>query len=73
MTIADEVSDDDARNCKWHVSPHPYSKDFDVFVTDDDMAALEAAQYAIEQAWDTVAEGDSATVTIRHYRKGDPL
>ena len=32
-----------------------------------------AAQYAIEQAWDTVAEGDSATVTIRHYRKGDPL
>lgn len=56
-----------ADNCrhKWQIEPHPYSNDFDVFVTDDDSRALEALKEAAEQAWDQCGDGMTRTITIR--------
>jgi len=56
---------------KWEIAPHPYSNDFDAFVTDDDQEALKAIQEATEQAWDQCADGMTMTVTIKRSRIGE--
>ena len=50
---------------KWEIEPNPYGRDFDVYVTDDDAAALLAAQIALENGWDDMDEGSELTITIR--------
>lgn len=56
---------DDSCSHKWEIEPHPYSKDFDVFVTDDDQEARRAVIAAAEQAWDQCGAGIVCTVRIR--------
>lgn len=53
---------------KWEVTPHPYSSDFDTFVTDSDDEARSAIMHVAEQAWDQCSDGMTMTVTIKRAR-----
>lgn len=53
---------------KWEIAPHPYSNDFDTYVTDDDAEARAAMEAASEQAWDQCGDGMTMTVTIKRTR-----
>ena len=64
MNIDYEISEQDAANYKWHVSPNPVKSGFDVFCSNDDQQALKIAQLAIEQAWDDIEPGETRTVSI---------
>jgi hypothetical protein len=55
----------DDRKYKWEIEPHPYTKDFDMYVTDDDEEALEAIKFAAEIAWDSSEEGEERVLKIR--------
>ena len=57
----DDVED---REYRWEISPHPYSTDYDTFVTDDDNAAWKAVHDAGEMLWDKMEPGDQVTLTI---------
>lgn len=59
---------DSSHKHRWEIEPHPDTSDFDVMVTDDDDAALEAAHRAIENAWDNMEPGDEVVVKIRMNR-----
>lgn len=54
------------RQHRWEVTPHPYSSDYDMFVTDYDQDALRAVEAAAEAAWDTAVVGETRTVTIKY-------
>jgi hypothetical protein len=56
---------DDGHTHKWEITPHPYSSDLDVFVTDSDNDARGAIEDAAEQAWDQCGDGMTRTITIR--------
>lgn len=60
----DEGCDGDHTH-KWQISPHPYSNDFDAYVTDDDQEARQAIATAAEQAWDQCGDGMTFTITIK--------
>lgn len=48
---------------RWEVEPHPYSSDYDCFVTDDDKEALKAIMETAEMyLWD---ENDGEERTLR--------
>lgn len=49
---------------KWEIEPHPQGK-FDVYVSDDDHEALQAAQLTVERLWDEMKVGDEVKVIIR--------
>ena len=48
---------------EWEVWPH-YDRDYDYLTTDDDTEAWGAAVQALENQWDQLEPGESATVTI---------
>lgn len=50
---------------KWEIEPHAMNNDFDTFVCDDDMQALEALQLTAEKVWDSMSPGEERTITIR--------
>ena len=56
---------DEGHKHKWEVEPHPMNSDFDTFVCDDDMQALEAIHLAAEKVWDSMEPGEERTITIR--------
>lgn len=56
---------DEGRVYKWEIEPHPYSSDFDVYVTDDDQSACIAAQEAAEHLWDDMEVGEEKMVKIK--------
>ena len=58
---------DEGRVYKWEVEPHPYSSDFDTYVTDDDQEALAAARQALENLWDDMNPGDEVMVIIKMH------
>ena len=67
--------DDDGKVWKWEVWPHPYSNDFDYFVTDSDDEAREAiANLAEMYLWDG-NDGGERTVKVVHNikHKGPPV
>lgn len=58
--------DDDGKVWKWEVWPHPYSNDFDCFVTDSDDEAREAISILAEMyLWDG-NDGGERTVKVVH-------
>lgn len=60
---------DEGRVYRWEVSPHPYSSDFDTFVTDDDDQARQGALDAAEAIWDDMDVGEERCVTIKRNRE----
>jgi hypothetical protein len=60
---------EDARLYRWHISPHPYSSDFDVMVTNSDKDALAAGFLAVENALDDLEVGEERTITIKRNAK----
>jgi hypothetical protein len=67
-TVAEEDFDE-AHVYRWHISPHPYSSDYDTYVTDSDDEARQAALDAAEAVWDDMDVGDEKTVTIKRNRE----
>lgn len=58
--------DDDGKVWKWEVWPHPYSNDFDCFVTDSDDEAREAISNLAEMyLWDG-NDGGERIVKVVH-------
>ena len=61
--------DDDGKVWKWEVWPHPYSNDFDCFVTDSDDEAREAISNLAEMyLWDG-NDGGERIVKVVHNEK----
>jgi hypothetical protein len=58
-------NDVEGHKYKWEIEPHPYDSDFDVLVTDDDDAALQALLDVAEQVWDGMQSGDEQAIKIR--------
>lgn len=59
----------EADNFKWNIEPHPYSKDYDIFVTNDDQEALDALLHAAEMyLWDDCEPGQERTLKVRHNK-----
>ena len=56
---------EEGRIYKWEIEPHPYSPEFDTYMTDDDQDALEAARQALENLWDDMNPGDDVMVIIK--------
>ena len=53
-----------ANKWRWEISPHPYSCDFDAFVTNDDEQARDAIAYAVEMhLWDQ-HEGGNRQISV---------
>jgi hypothetical protein len=50
---------------KWEIEPHPYSTDYDVYVGDNDAAALQALRDLVESKWDDLTPGVEAVIKIR--------
>ena len=62
-----EYLEADGMNYRWIIEPHPYSKDYDVFVTNDDKEALDAILHAAEMyLWDDCEPGQERTLKVRH-------
>ena len=54
---------------KWNIEPHPYSKDYDIFVTNDDKETLDALLHAAEMyLWDDCEPGQERTLKVRHNK-----
>lgn len=51
---------------KWKISPHPYSNDYDSFVTDDDNEARDAIWEAAELWLWEQNDGEERTLTVIH-------
>jgi len=68
MSVDDLEAED--VNYKWNIEPHPYSKDYDIFVTNDDQEALDALLHAAEMyLWDDCEPGQERTLTVRHNKQ----
>ena len=67
-TVQPDHSCDDADEghvYRWEIEPHPYSTDYDTYVTDDDQQARQAAMDAAELLWDEMSPGDDVSVKIK--------
>lgn len=53
------------RKYKWEITPHPYSTDFDTFVTDDDKEALKALIELSEFIWDGIESDEEKTISVK--------
>ena len=70
IVVPDEAQELEDKNYKWNIEPHPYSKDYDVFVTNNDNAALDALLHAAEMyLWDDIEPGQERVLRVR-YSKG---
>lgn len=65
--MSDRTQDED--DFRWEISPHPYSTDFDTYVTNDDEQARQAAMDAAEAAWDQMEVGEEIHVVIKRVRE----
>lgn len=50
---------------KWEITPNPYDSDYDVYVTDDDMDALDTMKAACEIKYDRIGTGETHVVSIK--------
>jgi hypothetical protein len=56
---------DGSHKHRWEIEPHPDTTDFDVFVCDDDMHALESLRAVAEKVFDDMEPGQERTIKIR--------
>lgn len=56
---------DGSHKHKWELEPHPYSSDFDTYVTDSDQEMMAAVERAALDAWDQCEPGDEKVIKIR--------
>lgn len=53
------------RKYRWEISPHPYTTDFDIYVTDDDFEASEALKVLADSTWDCIEDGEEKTISVK--------
>ena len=59
--------DQEGRVWKWAIEPHPYDRQYDVMVTDDDQKALEAILHVAEMhLWDSNNGGETRILQVTH-------